>query len=107
MEKIKSGKAMALELHRTFKQILERVGLSYEIEYRIRRMADRLPPILDKIYLKTETGRQSLNQCMEKTDVFIRHLNPDEEKIFYFLTDLEKYYEEFIKTAYLFHVQAP
>lgn len=107
MEKIKSGKAIALELHKTFEELLGRGGLIPEVEYRITRMADRLPPILEKMYLKTETGRGAILECAEKAEVFRKHLNPNEEKLFYYLTDLEKFYEEFIKTAYIFHVQAP
>ena len=107
MEKTKSGKAIALELHRTFEELLERGGLIPEVEYRVTRLADRLPPILEKMYLKTETGRAAILECAAKTEVFKKHLNPDEDKLFYYLTDLEKFYQGFIKTAYLFHVQAP
>jgi hypothetical protein len=107
MEKTKSGKAIALELHRSFEELLELGGLIPEVEYRIARMADRLPPILEKMYLKTETGRAAILKCAEKTEVFKEHLNPNEDRLFYYLTDLEKFYQEFIKTAYLFHVQAP
>ena len=66
-----------------------------------------MPPILDRIYLKTETGRRAACQCTEKADAVIQHLNPDEKELFVFLSDLEKFFETFLRTAYTYQVQAP
>jgi hypothetical protein len=41
---------------------------------------------------------------VEKSEVLRRHLNQGEEDLYYILTDLEKFYEDFLRTAYLYAV---
>jgi hypothetical protein len=99
-------KAMASELRRRWEDLLQLEGISPEVEYRIRRLADRLMPVLHKTYIKTGLGRSAILQCMAKTDIVKERIHSTNEGLFHALTDLEKFYEDFLRTAYLYSVNA-
>jgi len=103
------GKAMALRLRGAWEEVLKKEGLSQEVEYRIRKMNNRLTPIVDKLFLKTLKGQEIILQCVKKTKVVETELNSygeHKDRLYYSLTDLEKTYEDFIKQSYEFHITA-
>jgi hypothetical protein len=106
MKNIMGGKAMAVELSRTWETLLEQTRLSSEIEYRVRKMLNRMTPLLDKAYLKTVKGQEMILQCAEKTRRIQQQLISNKEDVYFSLTDLEKTYEDLLKRAYAFRIIA-
>jgi len=106
MKNIMDGKAMALELSRAWEALLEQTRLSSEIEYRVRKMLNRMTPLLEKTYLKTVKGQEMISQCAEKTRRIQHQLNSNKEDIYFSLTDLEKTYEDLLKRTYEFRIIA-
>lgn len=100
------GKAMALELRRAWEDLLEQTELSPEVAYRIRKMIDRMTPLLEKTYLKTVKGQEMVLQCAEKTRRIQHQLNSNKEDVYFSLTDLEKTYEDLLKRTYEFRIIA-
>ncbi len=106
MKNIMDGKAMALELCRSWEDLLEQTGLSPEVDYRIRKMINRMTPLLNKMYLKTVKGQEMVLQCAEKTRRIQHQLNSNKEDVYFSLTDLEKTYEDLLKRTYKFRIIA-
>jgi hypothetical protein len=106
MKRTGNGKVLAEELRHTWQDILEQRSLSQEVEYRIRKMMDRMTPLLGKMYLKTVKGREFILQCAEKTGRLLDHLDSNDEQLYYILTDLEKTYEDLLKRTYEFRIKA-
>lgn len=106
MKHATNGKAMALELRRAWKDLLEQAGLSSEVDYRVRKMLNRMTPLLDKTYLKTVKGQEIILECAEKTRRLQHQLNSNEEHFYFSLTDLEKTYEDLLKKTYEFRIIA-
>ena len=98
--------SIALDLQRCWDDLLREKELPLEVSYRIRRLSDRLMPVLHKTYVKTEQGKRALAECRRKTDRLARHLHSGEERIYLFLTDLERFYEDFLRTAIVYSVNA-
>ena len=106
MKNIMDGKAMALELCRSWEDLLEQTELSPEVDYRIRKMINRMTPLLNKMYLKTVKGQEMVLQCAEKTKRLQDQLNSNGEHVYYFLTNLEKTHEDLLKKTYEFRIIA-
>ena len=106
MDHTKTAKAIAVDLHRTWQELLDREGLSPELDYRIGKMADRLMPVLDRTYLRSQAGHRAVLQCVEKTERFKTRLDRNGEDLFHVLTDLEKFYEDFLRMAHIYSVNA-
>ena len=106
MKNIMGGKAMALELCRSWEDLLKQAGFSPEVDYRIRKMIGRMTPLLEKTYLKTVKGQEMLLQCAEKTRRIQHQLNSNKEDVYFSLTDLEKTYEDLLKRTYEFRIIA-
>ncbi len=106
MKKNQDGKTLALELARYWESILCQKGLSLEVGYRIRKMMEGLLPLVDRLYLKTLKGQETIRECLEKTGALKGRLNSQEEDIYYLLTDLEQAYEDLLKRTYEFRVKA-
>jgi hypothetical protein len=94
------------ELSRGWEQLLQVEMMPAELEYRIRRLIDRAPPLADKMFLKTLKGREMILQCAEQTLVVRTELESGGVRIYEALTELEKTYEDLLKKTYEFRVKA-
>lgn len=95
----------ARELCRAWQNLLNRGELSPELEYRIQKMLDRMNPIMNKIYLKTAKGQAVLLQCLQKTQTLQDEVEAKGTRVFHVVTDLEKVFEDLLKTTYAFRVR--
>ena len=86
--------------------MLDRPGLSPELEYRMRKILDRFLPLMDKMYLKTVKGTETVSLCIAKAKKVGDHVGADDETLYKLLTDLENTHEDFLNRAYEFRIKA-
>ena len=101
-----SGKNKALELQALWKSMIETKHLHPEIAYRVGKLADRMVPLADKIFLKTVRARQLLLECGEKTALLQTRIESNENDTFLVLTNLEKTFEYLLTKTYEFRIKA-
>jgi hypothetical protein len=94
------------EFCNTCRALLVGAELFPEATYRIRKMADRVTPVVDRVYLKTLKGRETLLECIVKARRVGEHLNRDDDLLYRLLTDLEMTCEGLLKQAYEFRIKA-
>jgi hypothetical protein len=106
MERPMETSVIMQDLRKACGLILARPGLSREVGYRVRKLADRVSPVADRVYLKTLKGREILLRCAEKAKIVNDHLDGDEDLLYQLLTDLEMTCEGLLKQAYEFRIKA-
>jgi len=77
-----------------------------EIAYRMEKLAHRMAPLADKIFLKTVKARLLLVECREKTVALQNQIESHGNNTFHVLTDLEKTFEYLLTKTYEFRVKA-
>ena len=77
-----------------------------EIAYRMEKLAHRMAPLADKIFLKTVKARLLLVECREKTVALQNQIESHGNNTFQVLTDLEKTFEYLLTKTYEFRVKA-
>jgi hypothetical protein len=105
MSEATGERSVAKQLCRAWEELLDRGGLSEELEYRILKMLERMIPIANKVFLKTAKGQIVLHQCLQKTVLLQEELYENRENAFLLLTDLERTFDDLLKTAYKFRVR--
>mgnify|MGYP006307794395 CR=1 FL=1 len=103
--KHEQGKKLAQELYHTWEDMLDQGGLSWEVDYRIRKMIHRIIPLFDKIFIKTTKACEMMRQCTDLTYTVQRKLK-NGEGVYGSLTDLENIFEELIRKTYEFRIKA-
>ena len=106
MDDTGSGKIKARELQALWKSMIEAKHLHPEIAYRFGKLADRMVPLADKIFLKTVRARQLLLECREKTVLLQDLIESNGNDTFLLLTNLEKTFEHLLTKTYEFRIKA-
>lgn len=101
-----SGKIKAQELQKLWESMVKMKRLHPEIAYRIEKLAHRIVPLADKIFLKTVRARQLLMECREKTVLLQNQIDSHENSVFHILTNLEKTFEYLLTKTYEFRIKA-
>jgi hypothetical protein len=105
MPTVKPETRLARQLCLVWDEILHRETLSVEVEYRVRKLLDRVEPIQGKPFLQTAKGQDMLRQCLEMTGAVREALQRGGAPPWLALTDLEVLFDELLKTTYAFRVR--
>lgn len=106
MNDVGSGKIKARELQDVWMAMVQMKHLHPEIAYRMEKLAHRMAPLADKIFLKTVKARLLLVECREKTVALQNQIESHGNNTFHVLTDLEKTFEYLLTKTYEFRVKA-
>ena len=106
MKDLLSGKMQALELQDSWESMVQMERLHPEIAYRIEKLAHRIAPLADKVFLKTVKARELLIKCREKTAALQNQIESEGNYAFYLLTNIEKTFEELLSKTYDFRIKA-
>ena len=106
MDDTGSGKIKAQELQNLWESMVKVKRLHPEIAYRIEKLAHRIAPLADKIFLKTVRAHQLLMECREKTVLLQNQVESHGNNTFHILTNLEKTFEYLLTKTYEFRIKA-
>ena len=86
--------------------VVQMESLHPEIAYRMEKLAHRIAPLADKVFLKTIKARELLMECKEKTAALQNQIESHGNNAFYVLTNLEKTFEDLLTKTYKFRIKA-
>lgn len=77
-----------------------------EIAYRMEKLAHRMAPLADKVFLKTVKARLLLVDCRDMTAALQDQIYSGGNNAFHVLTNLEKTFEYLLTKTYEFRIKA-